>query len=72
VRGRLGRCSGSYFFSSNNFSSCNAESQEYNVLEAIKARLKLLSGDKKSVLTLVGGTTVPQMFDLFFAFPATF
>jgi len=42
------------------------------VLEAIKARLKSISGDKKSVLALVGGTAVPQMFDLFFAFPSTF
>jgi O-antigen/teichoic acid export membrane protein len=67
VRGRLGRCSGSYFFSSNNFSSCNAESQEYNVLEAIKARLKLLSGDKKSVLALVGGTTLAQALSFLFS-----
>ena len=67
MRGRLGRCSGSYFFSANNFSSCNAESQEYNVLEAIKARLKSLSGDKKSVLALVGGTTLAQALSFLFS-----
>jgi len=67
MRGRLGRCSGSYFFSANNFSSFNAESQEYNVLEAIKARLKSLSGDKKSVLALVGGTTLAQALSFLFS-----
>jgi hypothetical protein len=42
------------------------------VFEAIKARLKSISGDKKSVLALVGGTTVPQMFDLFLLFQQLF
>jgi O-antigen/teichoic acid export membrane protein len=37
------------------------------VLEAIKARLKSISGDKKSVLALVGGTTLAQALSFLFS-----
>jgi lipopolysaccharide exporter len=37
------------------------------VLEAIKARLKSISGDKKSVLALVGGTTLAQALNFLFS-----
>jgi len=67
VRGRVCRGFGSYFFSANNSSSCNAESQEYNVFEAIKVRLKSISADKKSVLALVGGTTLAQALSFLFS-----
>ena len=37
------------------------------MLEAIKARLKSISGDKKSVLALVGGTTLAQALNFLFS-----